>query len=193
MDWNARYHADNTPWLRPGLNPAFLHWFEGKAAFALSGKTVLIPGCGTAPEVLAFAKAGADVTAIDIAPAAIDKQKAAFAAAGLDGALVTADLARWRPASPFDAIYEQTCLCAIPPSIRVDYERFVFDCLAPDGMLFALFMQTGKEGGPPFHCDLAEMRDLFSPERWHWQEEAPYQSSHPAAGSEYGYRLTRLG
>jgi GNAT superfamily N-acetyltransferase len=33
--------------------------------------------------------------------------------------------------------------------------------LRPDGVLCILFMQTGAEGGPPFHCDLLKIHRLF--------------------------------
>lgn len=192
MDWNARYLALNTPWQRPSHNPAFLHWFVGNAKTPVRGKEVLVPGCGTAPEPLAFAKAGAYVTAIDVAPAAIDSQERAFAAAGLNASLITANLTLWRPIMPFDIIYEQTCLCAVSPDDRVAYERFVYESLAPGGMLFALFMQTGVDGGPPYHCDPAAMKSLFSGERWRWPEDAPFHSAHPSGAHELGYRLTRI-
>jgi len=33
--------------------------------------------------------------------------------------------------------------------------------LRPDGVLCILLMQTGAEGGPPFHCDLLKIHRLF--------------------------------
>ena len=72
----------------------------------------------------------------------------------------------WQPAEPFDAIYDQTCLCALPPEIWPDYAARLHGWLRPGGRLFVLFMQTGSRGGPPFHCDLTEMQRLFAPTHW---------------------------
>src|SRR6478736_685143 len=34
-----------------------------------------------------------------------------------------ADLFAWDPVSPFDAVYDQTCLCALPPGLWPSYAR----------------------------------------------------------------------
>ena len=49
--------------------------------------------------------------------------------------------------------------------------------------------QTGEAGGPPFHCDLDAMAELFAPNRWVW-ENTPLRSEHPLGVYELGYRLT---
>ena len=190
MTWDERFQANDTPWQRPGLNPAFEVWFRDAAS--VHGKQVLVPGCGTAPEPLALARLGADVTGLDIAPTAIARQKEAFAKAGLTAQWITAGIADWRPALGVDAIYEQTCLCAIKPETRTGYETFAFDSLKPGGVLYALFMQTTRPTGPPFHCELAEMRALFPAGRWRWPATDPIRSDHPIGAYELGCLLERL-
>ena len=189
MDWEQRFKDKDTPWQRPGLNPAFAEWFGGAAG--IGGLSVLVPGCGTAPEPLALARLGAAVTCLDVAPTAIARQQEAFATAGQRATFVLSGLDGWRPDHPVDVIYEQTCLCAISPKLRPDYERFAFDSLKPGGRLFALFMQTGVRGGPPYDCPLDDMRALFPANRWRWPAAAPLRADHHRGSHELGFVLER--
>ena len=194
MDWDARYRQRDTPWQRPGLNPAFETWFGGASAARLRGEHVLVPGCGRAPEPAEFARRGASVTGLDIAPTAIAWQTEACAKAGLAGQFLLADIVTWRPDPPAGLIYEQTCLCAIHPRERAAYEAFAFGSLKSGGELYALIMQNSvRPGGPPYHCDVSEMRTLFAPSRWQWQASEPLRSDHPNGMYELGYVLSRLG
>ena len=94
--------------------------------------------------------------------------------------LVQADLFEYSPPSPFDAVYEQTCLCAIDPRRRPDFEQQVHSWLETGGQLILLAMQTGNsDEGPPFHCDLTDVRDLFSSSRWKWETGPPIRLDHP--------------
>lgn len=191
VDWEEKYRSGHVPWLRPDLNPAFVHWFDSAMPGAVAGLDVVIPGCGSAPEVVAFAQRGAQVTAIDLAPSAIAAQAAMLVRAGVTAQLVQGDVLSWRPPRPVDLIYEQTCLCAIPPSLRPAYAGFAREILKPGGRLFALFMQTESDKGPPYHCDMAEMGALFDHQAWSWPSEQSLRSAHPAGMSELGFVLTR--
>lgn len=97
-----------------------------------------------------LADAGFAVTTIDLAPSAIAYQRQSLAGTGAD--VAEANLFEWEPDRPFDAIYEQTCICALPPVLWDDYATRLAGWLRPGGVLAALFLQTGREGGPPFHC-----------------------------------------
>ena len=193
MDWEKRFIDGQTPWLRPGLNPAFEAWFMGASGPELAGVQVIVPGFGTSLEPLEFARRGAIVMGLDIAPSAVVFQRKVFAEAGLSGDFSLGSLAVQRARLPADLIYEQTCLCAIEPADRAAYEAFAHAALKPGGKLYALFMQnTLRPGGPPFHCDLAEMHVLFAPDRWSWPKEPPFRSDHPNGMHELGFVLTRL-
>lgn len=193
MSWEACYRMGMVPWVRTGVNPAADVWFPPGSPDSLKGKRILIPGCGTSPEPIAFARRGARVTAIDIAPSAIDKQRRLAEIAGVSGLeLMATDMLSWRPEIVFDLIYEQTALCALPPADRAAYEAMAFDVLAPGGHLHALFMQTRGTGGPPYHCDLVEMRLLFRKGRWQWSKSKPIESPHPTGVLELGYVLRRV-
>ena len=165
-DWEARFQAERTPWERPTLNPAFTRW---RQSGALAPCRILLPGAGRSGEPLALALAGFDVTVVDCAPTAVAVQRARMAAAAVTAEIVEADLLAWSPERPFDAVYDQTCLCALPPDALGDYAARLHQWLRPGGRLFVLLMQTGEPGGPPFDCPPDAMRTLFGA-GWNWPD-----------------------
>ena len=67
-------------------------------------------------QLLELVRYGCEVTAVDIAAQPVARLRAELEAAGLSADVVQADLLEWQPDAPFDAIYEQTCLCALAPA-----------------------------------------------------------------------------
>lgn len=191
MDWDARFRADDAPWERKGLHPAFAHWQS--LGLLQPGKSIYVPGCGRGEEPLALAKAELNVTAIDLSLTAIDWQKARFAGAGLSAHLEAGDALAFRPETPFDLYWEQTFLCAISPKMREGYETAAHAQLHAGGVLLALFMQKDEMGGPPYGCALPAMRELFPEDRWQWPEAEPMAFPHPGLNSkaELGVALVR--
>ncbi|WP_300528651.1 methyltransferase domain-containing protein [Maricaulis sp.] len=179
MDWEQRFRDDTTPWERASLHPAARDWIDGGQL--KPGERVMIPGCGRSPEVVEFAALPMQVVAADLSQTAIAWQGEALAASGVTAELIVADILQWRPAEPFDAIYEQTFLCAIPPRLRGEYEQAVHDWLRPGGALLALFMQKEERGGPPYGCSIEAMHELFPQERWIWPADADFTAyPHPS-------------
>ncbi len=188
-DWDERYRSGRTGWDRGGASPALETWL---ARGALAPCRILVPGSGRGHEVVRLAGLGFEVTAVDIAPSATVAMRARLAEAGRSAEVVEADLLRWEPAQAFEAVYEQTALCALAPADWEEYAGRLHRWLLPGRRLYALFMQTGAAGGPPYHCDLVTMRALFGPDRWAWSEGPPLDVPHPAGFRELGYVLTRL-
>jgi methyl halide transferase len=186
-DWESRFRAERTPWERPTLNPAFVAW---RAAGTLAPCRVLLPGAGRSGEPLALARDGFDVTIVDSAPSALAVQRVRMQAAGLAADIHEADLLEWSPSAVFDAVYDQTCLCALPPAIWAAYVARLHSWLRPGGALFILFMQTGKEGGPPFDCPPDAMRALFGA-GWSWPDTLPPVVPHSLAEGEIPVVLRR--
>lgn len=185
IDWESRYQAGRTGWERPGLHPALTAWRESGE---LVPCRILIPGAGRSPEPLALADAGFAVTVLDVAPSAAAVQRQRL---GSRGAVVQSDLFAWEPSTPFDAVYDQTCLCALPPERVPEYEQRLARWVRPDGSLFVLLMQTGEPGGPPFDCPIPEMQRLFAAERWVWPDTLPARIAHPSLREEQPVRLRR--
>lgn len=189
IDWESRYRDGTTGWERRGLNPAFLAW---GSTGALAPCRILIPGGGRSLEPLALAEAGFDVTVVDAAPSAIAMQRAHFGRLKLPARAEQADLFAWDPDVPFDAVYDQTCLCALPPGLWPTYVRRLHRWLRPDGALFILFMQSNRPNGPPFHCDLGAMRRLFAASAWVWPGTMAPQIEHPSGLAEQPAVLRRV-
>lgn len=186
--WEQRYRQQQTGWDRGEASPALERWL---AQDAVPRGRVLVPGCGRGHEVLRLAQAGHDVTAVDVAPSALAALEARLEGARLTATLVQANLLSWSPEQPFDAIYEQTCLCALDPRHWPAYTERLAQWLSPGGTLAALFMQTEKTGGPPFHCALDHMRQLFDPLRWQWPQDASSTVPHPSGLYEIAVLLRR--
>jgi len=189
-DWEQRYQQGDTGWDRGHSSPALHRWLDSGL---LTPCRILIPGCGRGHEVVTLARLGFDVTAIDIAPSAIAHLQQQLDDAKLAATLFCNDLFAYTTAAPFDAIYEQTCLCAMPPNQRTAYEQAMRRWLRPEGTLFALFMQTMTDGGPPFHCDIEEMPQLFPDKQWRWHEDHTLRVDRDSGKFELGRVLTRRG
>lgn len=187
-EWEQRYSQGRTAWDRGQVSPALDHWLgTGQVPHG----RVLVPGCGHGHEVAALVRAGCQVTAVDIASQPVLRLMGELSELGLHAHILQADLLQWQPAEPFDAVYEQTCLCAIDPAHWRDYEQHLAGWLVPGGTLLALFMQTGRAGGPPFDCPLPDMRTLFDEARWVWPDTPPLEVPHPNGFVEKGYVLIR--
>ncbi len=189
IDWESRYRDGATGWERHGLNPAFLAWRESGV---LAPCRVLVPGSGRSLEPVALAEAGFEVTVVDGAPSAVAIQRSHFERLKLPARAEQADLFEWEPDAPFDAIYDQTCLCALPPGLWPSYALRLHRWLRRNGQLFVLFMQTDRPAGPPFNCDLGAMRRLFGPPGWAWPETMPDRVDHPSGLIEQPVVLRRI-
>ena len=195
--WDQRFAAGETPWDRGTANPQLGTWL---ADATLKPCRILVPGCGSGYEVAVLTKAGFDVTALDYSPEAVARTRKLLEAENLKTALVEADALSWQPGRPFDAIYEQTCLCALYPDHWRAYADQVHRWLAPHGKLFALFVQMARPGaaqgaiqGPPYHCDINAMRALFPDPLWKWPKPPYPRVAHPLGMDELAVLLQRSG
>jgi len=186
--WDKRFAEGDTPWDRGAANPQLGIWL---VTGAQKPCRILVPGCGSGYEVAVLAQAGFEVTALDYSPEAIARTCKLLDAEGLKATVVEADALAWQPEKPFDAIYEQTCLCALYPDQWRDYADQLHRWLKPGGNLFALFVQMlrpgaaeGKIEGPPYHCDIHAMRALLPEPRWAWPKPPYPRTSHPRGLAE---------
>jgi len=189
INWEDLYQENNMGWDRGGISPALTH----ALAHGLENTPrILIPGCGLGHEVLELARLGFDVTALDIAPTAIQRLKDTLQQENLEATLICGDLFDYKPKTAFDAMYEQTCLCALPLERRAAYAAKIQSWIRSGGSLYFSMMQTGEASGPPFHCDWLEMQQLFDDEHWQWQNEAPQYIPRPKGKRfELAFRLVR--
>jgi len=190
--WDVRYANESAGWERDEAHPALRNWIENGE---LKSCSIAIPGCGRGHESLLLVESGFEVTPIDFADAALKETSERLRGFESSATFVQDNVLSYRPKLPFDAVYEQTCICAIEPAARKHYEDSLYQWLRPGGKLFALFMQTeNKIGEPPFHCDIEEMKTLFPDERWDWQSKTIEHFEHPSGvGHELAVVLERRG
>jgi len=193
--WQEKFLANTTPWDRGAANPQLAAWVDSKA---LERCRILVPGCGSGHEVAVLAQRGFDVVGLDYAPAAIARAEKRLEGVRARATLVEADVLAWRAPARFDAIYEQTCLCALHPDHWRRYTDRFDEWLTPHGRVFALFMQATREGaaegrieGPPYHCDINAMRALFPETKWTWPSPPYPRVAHPTGWTELAIVLDR--
>lgn len=187
--WEQRYQDGKTGWDRGETSANLRYWVE---LGLLKPCRVLIPGCGNGHEVLTLAEQGFDVVAIDIASTPLASLSESLKNNSLSADLILADFFLWEPDKPFDAIYEQTSLCALNPEQWEAYEKCLYDWLGNGGKLFAQFMQSDQQGGPPFHCEISDMLTLFNAKRWRWSKQYETQVIHSSGKYEKLYCLEKI-
>lgn len=194
--WQTRFESGQPPWEREAPSPQLQAWLAQGVIQA--GEHVVVPGCGGGWEVAALARHGAQVSGIDYAPGALARTLARLEQAQLLADLEEADVLQWQPAAPVDAVYEQTCLCALHPDHWTRYAAQLHAWLRPGGRLFALFMQMRRDGagqgmveGPPYHCDINAMRALFPARLWDWPKPPFGAVTHPGGAFELAVVLVR--
>jgi SAM-dependent methyltransferase len=180
MNWQQEYENGHTPWDKNAPAPALIDFLQERGP--LHGR-VLVPGCGTGSDLVPLAEAGAgQVVGLDIAPLAVEAARKRFAGLGLTNASAELadlfnDCARPPLAGAFDAVWEHTCYCAIPPERRPDYVAAVAAALKPGGLLLGVFFlnpwdpDEDQDQGPPFRSTEESLDASFGgafelPESW---------------------------
>lgn len=196
--WQERFEKKETGWDRGGPSPQLLDWLDSGA---LQPCRIVVPGCGRGWEVVELARSGFDVVGLDYTPAAVEQVRARCEQEGVKAEIVQADVLSYMPSQPFDAVYEQTCMCALHPEHWVSYGRQLASWVRPGGSLFALFMQIlrtaatqeGQIQGPPYHCDINAMRALLPEAAWAWPRPPYANVPHPnlSGGHELAVHLLR--
>lgn len=160
-DWESRYQAGDTPWDKGRAHPALVAWLSQNRLTGL----ILVPGSGAGHDVRALAADPmASVVGLDLAPSAKVLAES-FPKVGNE-TFLTGDFLCGFPwtAGSFDAVFEHTCFCAIPPVRRSDYARAVSNSIKPGGLFLAIIYRNPSdrpEPGPPFGCSMEEVDELF--------------------------------
>jgi SAM-dependent methyltransferase len=157
--WNTLYEDGQLPWDFGGI-PADLKVFLKQHR---KGGRVLIPGCGTGYEIEAFADAGYDVTAMDIAPAAVERARK-FVGPALAKHVFAGDFFQYEFGTEFDVIYERNFVSSILPDRRIAYRNRAASLLKYRGSLLGYFYYQPPvlENGPPFGFAWGTADELFA-------------------------------
>ncbi|HLT40120.1 MAG TPA: methyltransferase domain-containing protein [Enhygromyxa sp.] len=148
QSWDARYAEGSDRWTLDAAPPVL----EQLIAELGERRRVLVPGAGHGHDAFAWAAAGHQVVALDFAPLAVESMRRRMDEVGIGfdalEADVTAPPVELRGA--IDLVWEQTCLCALPPEHRRPYLEAMATILRPRGTMIALLWNHGNEGGPPY-------------------------------------------
>jgi hypothetical protein len=153
--WEKRFRENFTPWDAGGVPSALEQFLKTEPR----GQRALIPGCGSAYEVRAFAETGFETLAIDFAPAAVERAQRTLGP--LAHLVRLADFFEFDFARPFDLVYERAFLCALPRRLWPRYAPRVSELLRPGGKLAGFCFFDDHERGPPFGLKLGELEMLL--------------------------------
>ena len=153
-DWNQRYRAGETPWDsgKPSKELARL-----LAEFEIAPCRTLEIGCGTGTNAIFLTQQGFEVTAVDIAPLAIEQARSKAAAAGVTIDFAVVDLVsppqRLIEAGPFELVFDRGVYHAVR---RTDLAGFLqtLEQVTAAGSLYLVLAGNAndpcvEEEGPP--------------------------------------------
>lgn len=205
--WEGAWRAGVTPWETKVPHAVIAELLQSGS---LPAGRVLVPGAGSGRDAFAFARAGRPTLVLDIAPSAVQECGALIGADPELRALRDAGVLEVRqgdffalaPAPPdppaaYSVVWDYTFMAALPVAARGEWARAMARLVAPGGQLLALLFPVGVfDGGPPFACDPAAVRDLVQATGafvCNHLEPVPPPLSHKArAGREWLARFTRL-
>ncbi len=150
-DWDERYARQNTPWDtgRPSSElQRILREHEIPRGRALE------LGCGTGANAVLLAQQGFDVTAVDVSPLAIEQARVKAAEAGVDVALLAADLLKLPDVGPpFPFVFDRGVYHAVRRESLAGFLDTLSRVTAPGGMYLTLAGNANEirpgERGPP--------------------------------------------
>ena len=149
------------PWEKGEPSPGLVDFLAAHPE--LPRGSVCVPGCGTGHDVRAWARAGFEVTGLDLAPSAIRLATERTRAAGLTAQFLQLDFLHHAPTQRFDWLFEHTLFCAIDPSQRDQYVRALPLWLKPGAHYLAVNYLIPDTDGPPFGTTRDEVVRRFSP------------------------------
>jgi SAM-dependent methyltransferase len=183
-DWEKHWSEGDTPWDKGAAAPPLQEYLEKWDAGGLRGARVLVPGCGSGHDVRELARAGAMPTGLDLSPTAIEVARGHEAAG--EERYVAGDFFDW-DGGPFDALWEHTCFCAIPPERRDDYAAAAGRLVRPGGKLIGVFyLDPDNDGdGPPFGASRDEIVEHLRPWFSLIRGETPQRGYESRVGREW--------
>jgi SAM-dependent methyltransferase len=160
-DWDASYTADTlAPWDIGRPQPAFARLADQGR---LTGR-LLDAGCGTGENALLAASRGADVTGIDIAPAAIARARAKASGRGLTARFDVADaLDLSRLSLTADTVIDSGVFHVFGDDDRARYAASLAAALRPAGTCYLMCFSDRQPGTwGPRRVRTDELRAAFS-------------------------------
>jgi Thiopurine S-methyltransferase (TPMT) len=155
--WSQRYASGRTPWKIDHVP----HRLDAFIRSLRSGSNILVPGCGEDYRTIeGFDRAGHRVTAIDFSPIAVEQTKKHLSHLG--NKIILGDFFSYPfGAGAFDAVYERTFLCSLPPRLWKNYAARVAQLLRPEGVLAGFFFYGEESDPPPYPLTELKALEIF--------------------------------
>ncbi|WP_375749297.1 methyltransferase domain-containing protein [Vibrio sp. HN007] len=180
--WDQLFVKGTMPWDRRGSPKQLEQFLETQST---SERTVFIPGCGAAYEVLSFVKHEHSVVAMDYSEEAACLAKETL---GRYGHLVHhGDVFKTKFSEPFDWIYERAFLAALPRDKWDDYFSMVERLIVSGGLLVGYFVVSDdyRSRFPPFCLRTDELKQRLMPGFTLIESNPVEDSVEVFAGKEY--------
>jgi thiopurine S-methyltransferase len=186
--WEKRYKNSDTGWDIKSVSPPLKNYIDH---FTAKDIKILIPGAGNAYEAEYLYRHGfKNLTIVDIAKTPLYNLKKRVPS--IPEYHLRHDNV-FNLTGQFDIILEQTFFCALPPKLRVDYAKKMFDLLKPKGKLAGLLFDFPlTENGPPFGGSKKEYLDYFEPLFHIKTLERCYNSHSKRQGKELFFEFVKL-
>ena len=185
--WESKYATHQTGWDLGSISPPLQSYFD-----QLKDKSIkiLIPGAGNSYEAEYLFNMGfKNVFVLDIAHQPLLNLKSRIPEFP-DHQLVQKDFFEFK--DQFDLIVEQTFFCALPPELRDEYVRKMYELLKLNSSLAGvLFDFPLTEKGPPFGGSREEYQKRFESLFTINTLEKSYNSHPSRAGKELFFKLTK--
>lgn len=162
-DWNACYREARLPWDSGKPSAELRKLVDGGE---LRPCAAIELGCGTGTNAVYLAQLGFTVTAVDLAPRAIEMAQEKAAAGGVDVRFVVGDVTQLDDvAGPFDFVFDRGCYhCVRRAGLLDGFLATVARLTKPDARLLVLTgnADSPAELGPP-KVKAAELTAEFEP------------------------------
>jgi len=162
--WEARYRetdVESLPWFHPALDPD-IEWALDE--LGLNSGRLLDVGCGPGTQAAALARRGFDVTATDVAPAAVAAARRCAEASGAAIRFAVDNVLDSGLDGPFDVIVDRGVFhCFERDEDRAAWHRTMKRLLAPDGVLLlkCFHKRETRPEGPPERFDEEDIRRML--------------------------------
>lgn len=171
--WLERWRAGQIGFHRTEVNPLLI---EYRATFA-GGKRVLVPLCGKTTDLGWLAFHGFEVVGVelsDIAAQAFFSERGIIPKRREQDRFVVYEhgkLAIWvgdffalssANLEPFDAVYDDSALIALPAELRRSYAAHLQRLMAPQTAMLLITLHFDAPDGPPFSVSRDEVNDLYA-------------------------------
>ncbi|KNE63411.1 hypothetical protein AMAG_08543 [Allomyces macrogynus ATCC 38327] len=175
--WEQMWQEGATPWDKGTASPALVKLINEDR---IPEGRVLVPGCGGGYDLVALASPTRFAVGVDISPTAVAKVRETLSkhqVPGNQAAVIAADFFTFTEsdlpahattsadgtATPqFDAIFDYTFKCALPPAWRPRWAARMAELVRPGGTLVTLMYPLGDHlDGPPFAVTPDGYRELL--------------------------------